>query len=53
MQFGGFLSAHMSHEEYSRWVPALTVLVQEFHIPADVAFFMLRPIISNAISVRV
>ena len=52
VQFGGFLSTHLSPEEYRSRVPKLNELGLEYHIPADVAFFVLRPSIHHAISVR-
>ena len=51
IQFGGFLSSHLSAEEYSERVPSLDVLHLEYHIPADIAFFLLRPVIANSINV--
>jgi len=51
VQFGGFLSSHFSSEEYSERLPALDVLHSEYHIPADIAFFLLRPVMANAINV--
>ena len=53
MQFGGFLSSHFSAEEYSERIPSLDVLNSEYHIPADIAFFLLRPIIANSINVSI
>lgn len=51
VQFGGFLSTHLSAEEYSRRVPKIDDLGLVYHIPADISFFVLRPIIRNSISV--
>lgn len=51
VQFGLFLSTHLSAEEYSKWVPSLAVLGQDYHIPPDAVFFMLRPLISNSVTV--
>ena len=51
VQFGGFLATHLSPDEYSSRVPSLDRLGLEFNVPSDVAFFMLRPIIQNSISV--
>lgn len=51
VQFGGFLATHMSPEEYNRRIPNLDVLGNEYNIPADVAFFMLRPRIGSSIGV--
>ncbi|KAL5460622.1 hypothetical protein EMCRGX_G034079 [Ephydatia muelleri] len=52
VQFGLFLSTHLSVDEYSKWVPSLTVLGQEYHIPPDAVFFMLRPLVSNSVTVK-
>ena len=51
MQFGGFLATHLSPDEYSSRIPSLDKLGLEFNVPSDVAFFILRPVIHNAISV--
>lgn len=51
VQFGGFLSTHLSAEEYNRRVPTIDDLGLVYHIPADIAFFMTRPTVRNAISV--
>ena len=53
VQFGGFLSTHLTSTEYSQRVPPLNELGQDYHIPADVAFFMLRPLIASSISVSI
>ena len=52
VQFGWFLSSHLSADEYSERVPSLDVLHSEYHIPADIAFFLLRPVVANSINVR-
>ena len=51
IQFGGFLSTHLSAEEYSRRVPSINDLGLVYHIPSDIGFFMTRPTIRSAISV--
>ena len=51
VQFGGFLSSHLSPEEYSKRVPSLDTLVQEYRITGDVAFFLYRPKIMSTIGV--
>ena len=51
VQFGGFLATHLSPDEYSSKMPTLDKLGLEYNVPSDVAFFMLRPVIHNAISV--
>ena len=47
------MSSHFSAEEYNERVPSLDVLHLEYHIPADIAFFLLRPIVANAINVSI
>ena len=42
----------MSAEEYSKRVPSLDVLHSEYHIPADIVFFLLQPVVANSINVR-
>lgn len=51
VQFGGFLSTHLSADEYSRRVPKIDDLGLVYHIPADISFFVIRPIIRSSISV--
>ena len=51
VQFGGFLATHLSPDEYSSKMQTLDKLGLEYNVPSDVAFFMLRPVIHNAISV--
>ena len=53
VQFGGFLSSHLSPEEYGRRVPSLDTLVQDYRITGDVAFFLYRPRISSSIGVTI
>ena len=53
VQFGGFMSSHFSTEEYSERIPSLDVLHLEYHIPADIAFFLLRPVVANLINVSI
>ena len=52
VQFGWFLSSHLSAEEYNERIPLLDVLHSDYHIPADIAFFLLRPVVANSINVR-
>ena len=51
VQFGGFLSTHLNPDDYNYKVPPLDVLGLEYHVPADAAFFMLRPLIKSSINV--
>ena len=47
------MSSHFSTEEYSERIPSLDVLHLEYHIPADIAFFLLRPVVANLINVSI
>ena len=51
VQFGGFLSSHLSPEEYTKRVPSLKSLIHEYRITGDVAFFLYRPRILSSIAV--
>ena len=52
VQFGGFLSTHLNPDDYNYKVPPLDVLGLEYNVPADTAFFMLRPLIKSSVNVR-
>ncbi|XP_019860646.1 PREDICTED: THO complex subunit 2-like, partial [Amphimedon queenslandica] len=52
VQFGGFLSSHLSPDEYSKRVPSLDTLIQEYRMTGDVAFFLYRPKIFSSIGVK-
>ena len=51
VQFGGFLSTHLNPDDYNYKVPPLDVLGLEYNVPADTAFFMLRPLIKSSVNV--
>uniref|UniRef100_G1QCE7 THO complex subunit 2 n=1 Tax=Myotis lucifugus TaxID=59463 RepID=G1QCE7_MYOLU len=50
VQFGGFLASNLSTEDYTKRVPSIDVLCNEFHIPHDAAFFLSRPMYTHHIS---
>ncbi|XP_064404641.1 THO complex subunit 2-like isoform X2 [Halichondria panicea] len=50
VQFGEFLSIHTSPDEYKGRLPSLTELRLDYHLPVDVAFYMLRPVLHTAIT---
>ncbi|XP_041357183.1 THO complex subunit 2-like isoform X2 [Gigantopelta aegis] len=52
VQFGTFLSMQLSTEEFVKRLPSIDVLVSEYHVPADAAFFLARPFYVNAINTR-
>ena len=50
VQLGTFLSLNMSVDDYMRRFPALGSLLSDYHIHADVAFFLARPMFSHSIN---
>lgn len=52
VQFGTFLSISLSIDDYSGRLPSLEKLIMEYNLSADVAFFLVRPMISHKITVR-
>lgn len=50
VQFGNFLGSTYSVEEYVERLPSIHSMLQEYHIHADVAFFLARPMFTHAIS---
>ncbi|ESO98124.1 hypothetical protein LOTGIDRAFT_174338 [Lottia gigantea] len=51
-QFGSFLSMSLSTEEFVKRLPTIDVLVTEYHVPPDAAFFLTRPQYTHLINVR-
>lgn len=51
VQYGSFLSNNLSIDDYINCVPSLEKLITEFHLSADVAFFLVRPMILHHITV--
>lgn len=51
MQFGSFLSNCLSIDDYSGRLPSPAQLLVEYNLNPDVAFFLLRPMISHKIAV--
>lgn len=52
VQFGAFLSSHLSPEEYGRRVFDLNVLIEEYRMPGDIAFYLYRPKLTSLIGVH-
>nr|XP_002128581.1 THO complex subunit 2-like [Ciona intestinalis] len=52
VQFGNFLSIQLGSEEYLKRFPAIDVLSSHFHTPADVAFFLSRPMYYHQINTK-
>lgn len=50
VQLGTFLALNMSVDDYVRRLPKLGSLLSEFHIHADVAFFLARPMFTHSIN---
>jgi THO complex subunit 2 len=50
VQLGTFLSLNMSVDDYMRRLPPLGSLLQDYHIHADVAFFLARPMFAHTIN---
>jgi THO complex subunit 2 len=48
-QFGGFLSANLSMEEYMKQVPPIEELIEKYGTPWDVAFFISRQMYNQQI----
>lgn len=51
VQFGTFLGSTYSVDEYTERLPSIHSMLQEYHIHADVAFFLTRPMFSHQINV--
>ncbi|KAF4523127.1 hypothetical protein B566_EDAN003142 [Ephemera danica] len=50
VQFGTFLASSLSVEEYIGRLPTVNSMLAKFHIHADVAFFLARPMFTHAIN---
>ena len=51
VQFITFLSSVLSIEEFSNKLPTLEIMLSEYHIPSDAAFYLIRPMLTYNISV--
>ena len=51
VQFGTFLGSTYSVDEYVERLPSIIAMLQEYHINADVAFFLARPMFTHQINV--
>lgn len=51
VQYGSFLSNTLSIDDYIACLPSLERLIAEFNLNADVAFFLVRPMIMHHITV--
>lgn len=52
VQFGTFLASNMSQDDYTTRLPPIEALLSEFHVHADVAFFLARPMFNHMITTK-
>ncbi|XP_072398608.1 THO complex subunit 2 [Diabrotica undecimpunctata] len=52
VQFGTFLGSTMSVDEYVTKLPSIQSMLNDYHIPLEVAFFLARPMFNHAINQR-
>ncbi|PSN57270.1 THO complex subunit 2, partial [Blattella germanica] len=52
VQFGTFLGSTLSMEEYVTKLPSIHSMLADYHIHADVAFFLARPMFTHAINIK-
>ncbi|XP_076804278.1 THO complex subunit 2-like isoform X1 [Clavelina lepadiformis] len=52
VQFGNFLSIQLGTEEYVKRFPTIDILATQYHTPADVAFFLSRPMYTHQINTK-
>uniref|UniRef100_A0A1A9YUH8 THO complex subunit 2 n=1 Tax=Glossina morsitans morsitans TaxID=37546 RepID=A0A1A9YUH8_GLOMM len=50
VQFGTFLGSTYSVDEYVERLPSIITMLQDYHINADVAFFLARPMFTHQIN---
>ena len=50
VQFGTFLASNMSQDDYTARLPPIEQLLSEFHVHADIAFFLARPMFNHMIT---
>ncbi|CAH0560689.1 unnamed protein product [Brassicogethes aeneus] len=50
VQFGTFLGSTLSVDEYVNKLPTIQSMLQDYHIPCEVAFFLARPMFNHAIN---
>ncbi|XP_066999560.2 THO complex subunit 2 isoform X2 [Anabrus simplex] len=52
VQFGTFLGSTLSMEEYVTKLPSIHSMLADYHMHADVAFFLARPMFTHAINLK-
>ena len=50
VQYGSFLSSNLSMDDYIGGLPSLDQLIQEYYLSSDVAFFLIRSMITYKIN---
>lgn len=53
VQLGTFLASSHAPDEYAARLPSLQELLRDYHVDADVAFFLHRPVIAQKITAKV
>ena len=53
VQFGSFLASNLSQDDYTKRLPPFEQLLSEFHVNADIAFFLARPMFNHLINTKV
>ena len=49
LQFGSFLAANLSVDDYTRKLPEMKELLTRFHVNLDLAFFLARPMFNHQV----
>lgn len=52
VQFGTFLASNLSQDDYTQKLPPIEQLLSEFHVNADIAFFLARPMFNHLINTK-
>merc|ERR1712142_990850 len=52
VQFGTFLASNLSQDDYTQKLPPIEQLLSEFHVHADIAFFLARPMFNHLINTK-
>ncbi|XP_049865529.1 THO complex subunit 2 isoform X2 [Pectinophora gossypiella] len=53
VQLGTFLASSHAPDEYAARLPPLQELLRDYHVDADVAFFLHRPVLAQKIAARI
>ncbi|KAF6022557.1 THOC2 [Bugula neritina] len=52
VQFSTFLSSALTIDELHKKLPTLDVMLSEYHIPSDAAFYLIRPMLVHSINLK-